>query len=105
MAQSLAIQPDPSALAAFCRRWQIRELALFGSVLRPDFGPESDVDLLVTFAPEGGPGWLQRQAMEEELERLFSRPVDVVERRLVEESPNYIRRRHILSTARVLYGS
>jgi predicted nucleotidyltransferase len=41
-----------TALALFCRRWRITELALFGSVLRPDFRPDSDLDLLVTFAPD-----------------------------------------------------
>jgi predicted nucleotidyltransferase len=87
----------------FCRRWKIVELALFGSVLRDDFRPDSDVDVLVTFAR--GARWTLDDllAMREELERIFGRPVDLVEKRLVEQSPNYIRRKHILKHAEVVY--
>jgi predicted nucleotidyltransferase len=90
-------------LLDFCRRWKIVELSLFGSALREDFRPDSDVDLLVTF--ETGVSWGIDDflAMKEELERLFGRAVDLVERRLVETSENYIRRRHILSHLEPLY--
>ena len=93
------------AIAAFCQKWGIAELALFGSVLRQEFGPESDLDVLVTFAPGVSPGLLDRVRMVEELQNLFHRPVDLVERRAVEESPNYLRRQHILESAEVVYAA
>ncbi|MBI3302058.1 MAG: nucleotidyltransferase family protein [Deltaproteobacteria bacterium] len=90
-------------LADFCRRWKITELALFGSVLRDDFRPDSDIDVLVTFAP--GASWRLDDFldMKEELETMFGRPVDLVEKRLVESSENYIRRKHILSHMETIY--
>jgi hypothetical protein len=87
----------------FCQRWKISELALFGSALREDFRPDSDVDLLVAFAPGARWGLREWSQMEEELEQIFGRPVDLVSRAAVERSPNYIRRRHILSTLERVY--
>ncbi len=63
-------------LAAFCRRHHIRKLALFGSVLREDFGPDSDVDVLVEFEPGHTPGW-EIVALEDELSLLLGRAVDL----------------------------
>jgi predicted nucleotidyltransferase len=97
----IAIPQD--RLVEFCRRWKITELSLFGSALRKDFLPDSDVDLLVTFAPGESWGFDDYLAMKEELEGVFSRTVDLVERRLVETSENYIRRKHILSHLEPLY--
>ncbi len=90
-------------IAAFCRKWQIVRLELFGSALRDDFDAESDIDLLATFS--SGTQWKFRDDldMEDELRTLLGRSVDLVERRLVETNPNWIRRRNILSTARLLY--
>lgn len=94
--------PRPS-LARFCRRWRITELALFGSVLREDFRPDSDIDALVTFAPDAAwSGW-DLVTIQEELAALFGRKVDLVERAAVERSENWIRRRHILANAEPLY--
>ena len=90
-------------IAAFCRKWGIRELAVFGSVLRPDFGPESDVDFLVSFIEGRKPEWPRILDMREELSILVDRPVDIIERRNVEQSGNYIKRKHILHSAKVLY--
>jgi predicted nucleotidyltransferase len=90
-------------IADFCRRWRITELALFGSALRDDFRPESDVDVLVTFASEAGWRYSDLIDMKEELEAIFGREVDLVERRLVETSENYIRRRHILTHLKTIY--
>ncbi len=90
-------------IANFCHRWRIRELALFGSALRDDFGPESDLDLLVTFAPDAGWSLLDHVAMQQELQTLTQRNVDLVSRRAVEHSRNAFRRREILTTARPLY--
>jgi hypothetical protein len=90
-------------VADFCRRWKISELDLFGSALRDDFGPESDVDVLVSFAEDARWSLLDMVAMQEELKQLLGREVDLVERHAVEASENYIRRRHILSSAEPVY--
>jgi predicted nucleotidyltransferase len=96
---------DHARIADFCRRWQITELALFGSVLRDDFRPDSDVDVLVTFAPDIHLTFAMILRMEEELQQLFGRHVDLVDREVIEKSPNYIRRKQILSTAEVLHAA
>jgi len=90
-------------IADFCRRWQITEFALFGSVLRDDFRPESDLDILVTFAPEAEWGLLDHVKMQQELATLFGREVDLVSRRAIERSSNWIRRQEILDTAQPVY--
>jgi predicted nucleotidyltransferase len=92
-------------LDQFCRRWAISELALFGSVLREDFGPDSDIDILVTFAPEAAWGLLDHVQMELELSELLGREVDLLTRRAVERSQNPLRRREILDTARTVYAA
>ena len=96
---------DSERLAAFCGRWRIVELALFGSAIRDDFGPDSDVDVLVTFADEANFTLLDMVRMEEELERVFSRPVDLVNRKALCRSQNWLRRDAILSSARVVYAA
>lgn len=96
--------PD-AELAAFCRRWKVAELSLFGSALRDDFGPESDIDLLVTFVPEARWSLLDHVRMQEEARILFGREVDLVTRRAVERSPNPIRRRAILESTRRIYAA
>ena len=88
---------------AFCRKWGIAELALFGSVLRDDFRADSDVDVLVSYAPDAKPSLFDQVDKEEELEAIFGRPVDLVSRRAIEESENPFRRRAILGSARVVY--
>jgi hypothetical protein len=102
---TLAIELPREAIEEFCRRWKITELAVFGSALRDDFGPESDLDFLVTFAPDETWTLLDLIGMEQELEGLFGREVDLVERISVERSHNWIRRGQILGTAQVLYGA
>ncbi|MEI7903158.1 MAG: nucleotidyltransferase family protein [bacterium] len=99
----IAIPQD--GVTDFCRRWQIVELALFGSVLRDDFRPDSDVDVLVSFHPHAQHTLFDMVHMQEELERLFGRKVDLVSRRGIETSRNHIRRRAILESAEVVYGS
>jgi uncharacterized protein len=100
----LASPPRPETISAFCARWGIAELALFGSVLREDFGLCSDVDVLLTFTPGADPT-PDREAVRQDLEAVFGRPVDVVYRRVIEGDPNYIIRRAILDSARVLYAA
>lgn len=96
---------DGEAIATFCRRWKIRELAFFGSVLRRDFRPDSDVDVLVTFHPDAGWGLLDHVQMQDELSEVFGRTVDLVTRRSVEASENWIRREAILASAESVYAA
>ena len=103
MNPQVSVQKDQ--LTAFCKRWQIVELALFGSVLRDDFGPESDVDVLVQFEEEARHTLFDMVHMEEELQEIFGRQVDLLTRRGVENSRNYIRRKAILNSARVIYAA
>ncbi len=90
-------------IAEFCRRWKITEFSLFGSVLRDDFRPDSDIDVLVSFAPEARWSLFDLAAMEEELEGLLGRKVDMLTRSSVEQSYNWIRRKEILRTATPYY--
>lgn len=90
-------------LEAFCRKWKIREFALFGSVLRDDFGPDSDVDVLVSFQPEAEWDLFDVVDMQNELATVFGRKVDLFDREAVEQSRNPFRRRGILSNTRVVY--
>lgn len=99
---------DSHAVADFCRKWQIRELSLFGSALRDDFTNDSDVDLLVVFEDPHrnfGPWARDLVEMEEELERLFGHGIDLVERSVVERSENYIRKREILENPVPIYAA
>ncbi len=90
-------------IARFCQRWLIRELALFGSALRDDFGPDSDVDVLVTFATEANWGLLEHVQMQQELQTLFRRDVDLMSKRALERSRNWMLRDEILNTAETLF--
>jgi len=90
---------DKERLARFCERWKIRELDLFGSVLRDDFGPNSDVDLLVTFRPDADWSLFDHVEMEDELSLLVGRNVDLVSKRAIEHSRNPLRRKWILESA------
>ena len=89
-------------IADFCRRWSITELALFGSILRADFHSDSDVDLLVTFAPEAQWSLLDLVQMQDELRELFRRNVDLVEAAALR---NPYRRRAILSEKEVIFAA
>lgn len=93
------------AIEAFCERWDVGELAVFGSVLRDDFGPDSDIDVLIRFRSERTPGLFGMVDMQRELAELLTRRVDLVHRAVIEESRNYIRRKAILESARVIYAA
>lgn len=93
---------DHEALAAFCRKWRIRELSIFGSALRDDFGPESDLDFLVSFEPDVPLDLLDILDMKAELEAQYGRPVDLVER---EALRNPWRKYEILRTCEVIYAA
>ena len=96
---------DEEWLAAWCLRWQVAELAFFGSVLRDDFRPDSDVDVLIRFSDLSRWSLLDHIAMEDELAAFFGRKVDLVSKRAVEASRNPIRRQHILGSAQVVYAA
>lgn len=98
-----AIAMPIDRIRQFCQNWQIIELALFGSVLRDDFHADSDIDILVAFAGTANWGLLEHAKMQEELEVLFSRPVDLIGKQAIERSSNWIRRQEILSTAQIIY--
>ncbi len=90
-------------IVAFCRKWQVTELTLFGSMLRDDFRPDSDVDLLVTFSPEAPWSLFDLIEMRDELTSMLGREVDLIEKAAIEESANWLRRRAILESARTIY--
>ena len=102
---TLPVQIEPPVLADFCRRWKVAEFSLFGSVLRGDFRPDSDVDVLVTFRADARPTLFTLAAMQQELEKIIGRIVDIAERQSVEHSPSEFRRRSILDSRRVLYAA
>jgi hypothetical protein len=99
------LTPTPEALAAFCRRWHIAKLEVFGSIVREDFRTDSDVDFLVSFESGGGPVGFDWFQIQEELAQLVGRKVDVLDRRLVEQSRNLYRRHHILNEATPVHGT
>ena len=91
-----------SEIEAFCRKWEIKELSLFGSVLRDDFRPDSDIDVLVSFEPDAPWDLFHLVDMRDELMALFGRDVDLVEK---EGLRNPFRRRTILDTREVIYAA
>ena len=100
-----AIEVPTEQIADFCQRWQVIELALFGSVLRDDFQPDSDIDVMVRFYPEAHPTFRTLDEMEAELQTIFRRDVDLITRQGMETSRNYLRRHEILSSAQVIYAA
>lgn len=99
---SLNIQPDQARIIEFCKKWKITEFAVFGSVLRKDFRPDSDVDVLVVFADDACWSLFDLVHMQDELEAIFGRPVDLVEK---DGLRNPFRRRAILNTREILYAA
>jgi predicted nucleotidyltransferase len=99
----LSLELPQERIADFCRRWQISEFAVFGSILRDDFRPDSDVDALVAFAPNAAWSLFDHVKMEQELEAIVGRKVDLVSRRAIERSSNPIRRQAILDSAEAFY--
>ncbi len=91
-------------IVEFCRRWRIVELALFGSILRDDYRDDSDVDFLVTFEDNHPWSLFDHMHMEDELCEMLGRKVDLVSRRGLENSRNYLRKANILDSVHVIYG-
>ena len=89
-------------IEAFCKKWKVREFSLFGSVLRDDFRPDSDVDVLLSFEPNDPWSYWDWPAITDDLVAIFGRKVDLVEK---EALRNPIRRKEILETRRVVYAA
>lgn len=100
-----AIEIPMEKVAEFCHKWQITEFALFGSVLRDDFRPDSDIDVMVQFHPHAHPTFRILDQMEAELKTIFHREIDLITRQGIETSLNYLRRHEILSSAKVIYAT
>jgi predicted nucleotidyltransferase/uncharacterized protein with HEPN domain len=98
------LEPPPEQIAEFCRKWRVDEMALFGSVLRDDFRPDSDVDVLLEFAPDAGVSLFDYTEMQDDLEAIFGRRVDVVNKRGIREGRNPFSQKEILGTAHVIYA-
>lgn len=105
----MTVQPPSSridlpldALNTFCHKWRVQELSLFGSALREDFSPESDVDVLVSFDREAPWSLWDLISMREELEQMLGRKVDLVEKDAIR---NPFRRREILRTRQVIHAA
>jgi uncharacterized protein len=99
-----AISLPQNQINDFCTHWCVAELSLFGSILREDFRPNSDIDVLIAFIPEADWGLLEHVQMQQELQSILGRKVDLVSKRAIERSSNWIRRQEILSTAQPIYA-
>lgn len=86
-----------------CQRWHIRELALFGSVLREDFRSDSDIDILVTFEPDIKRGLTETLQIQDEFQAIFGRKVDLIVKSAIERSDNWLRKKNILESAQIIY--
>ena len=91
-------------ISAFCKRWMITEFAIFGSALGDEFHKDSDVDVLVSFAPDATITLFDMVQMQNELEEIFGREVDLISKRGVEQSRNYLRKKSILESAQVVHA-
>lgn len=104
IASKIAI--NENQISAFCQRWKITEFSLFGSVLRDDFQPESsDIDVLISFSPDAHWTLFDWADMEDEIQQIFQRKVDLISRRGLERSRNEQRRQAILDSAQVIYAA
>ncbi|ELR99019.1 putative nucleotidyltransferase [Gloeocapsa sp. PCC 73106] len=91
-------------ITLFCKQWKIRELSLFGSILRDDFTPKSDIDFLVSFQPDAQWSLLDLIKMEYQLQEILKRKIDLVVKETIENSDNWIRKQSILKNTKIIYG-
>ena len=105
MQKEMPVKVSKEKISEFCKKWKVKEFALFGSVLRDDFKPDSDIDVLVDFEQDSGRTLFDLVDIIDELKNIFGRDVDLLTRKAVERSRNYIRRKEILSSAEVVYIS
>ena len=99
------IQNQKKKIEEFCKAWNVKELQVFGSVLTKDFRPDSDIDIIVDFSPGSSHTLIHLAKMEEELEQIFNRRIDLISRQAIEQSRNHIRKKTILSTMERVYGA
>ncbi|MEW6238563.1 MAG: nucleotidyltransferase domain-containing protein [Candidatus Omnitrophota bacterium] len=104
MANNFVDAISKEEIAKFCQRWKIKELALFGSVLRDDFDTDSDVDIMADFGEKAEWGLLDHVQMQNELQAMFHRKVDFIGKRAIERSKNWLRRQAILDSAQILFS-
>jgi predicted nucleotidyltransferase len=102
MSDQLKIDIPIEQIKAFCAKWGVEEFSLFGSVLRDTFGPDSDVDVMLKFKPGHGFTFDNTPEIQDELEAIFGRPVDVIEKGRIR---NPFRRHAIMSSYRVVYAA
>lgn len=102
--QQVRVPIPTDAIEAFCEKWRVMEFALFGSILRDDFRPDSDVDVLVTFHPSARPTLLSLVRMQDELQQYFGRRVDLLERGGMEQSATPRMREAVLTSLKVIYA-
>ncbi|HEY9630897.1 MAG TPA: nucleotidyltransferase family protein [Coleofasciculaceae cyanobacterium] len=100
-----AIELPMEKIIEFCDRWQVTEFALFGSVLRDDFRPDSDIDILINVSPNAKRGLTETLQMRDELETIFDRKVDLMIKTAIERSENWLRRKNILESAQTIYAA
>ncbi len=105
MISNVIAQIPADEIARFCRRWKVSQLSLFGSALRDDFGPDSDLDILIAFAQGAEWSLLDHVQMQNELQTLLHRNVDLISKRAIERSSNWLRRQEILNTAQVIFAA
>ncbi|AIE75618.1 MULTISPECIES: nucleotidyltransferase family protein [unclassified Synechocystis] len=91
-------------LRQFCQQHKITELSVFGSILREDFNFDSDIDLLVKFDPNAHISLMDMIKIEDEFKRLLRRNIDLVSKKAIENSKNWIRRKNILNDAEIIYA-
>ncbi|MGV0027425.1 nucleotidyltransferase family protein [Phormidesmis priestleyi] len=103
LSDPIAIALPQAEIAQFCQRWKVQEFYLFGSVLRDDFRSDSDIDVMVQFASDAQWGF-EIVEMKQDLERMFRRKVDFLTKSSIEQSENWMRRKEILGTARLIYA-
>ncbi len=99
------IKSSMNQIEDFCHRWNIKEFALFGSVLRDNFCADSDIDVMVEFHQNSHYSLFDLVEMEDELKAIFNRDVDLVTRKGITSSRNYLRRENILNSAEIIYES
>jgi len=103
--RNVQINIPEQAIAKFCKRWHIEELALFGSVVRADFNSDSDVDVLISLPSDIFPSVTEWLAMVGELSKIFGRPVDLMTRAALERDHNALFKASVLNSAQIIYGS
>jgi uncharacterized protein len=98
------IELDSEAIRAFCKKWKVTELAAFGSILREDFGPDSDLDFLIDWTEDAPWDLVDYMHMIEELQEMFGRKVDLLSRNALSNTPNKLFRRFVLERTELIYA-